>query len=139
MFVGVLLLLLLSVPFIVNRFKNALVASRNATNQIMLSIARANEISYGLVESVDVDGTHLIMTLYNPFTEPTRQLRVRIEPSAYVAFQELRGNGGVYDTLSEPRKAAASELRPGDRVAILLARDESGTLWTNYIVFGEPL
>jgi hypothetical protein len=139
MLAGVMLTLLLSAPFTAYRIKSTLTASRDATNRIMKSIAGVNALNYGLVEAMSADGAYLTVSLYNPFSGPTRQVRVRIEPSAYIAFQELRGSGSVYDTLSEPRKAALSELRQGDRVALFLARDASGALRTNYILFGDPL
>jgi hypothetical protein len=139
MLFGICLLLALVAPFMRYRIDARISLIKEDMNDTLRGLADSNALRYGVVEAVDATGRSLTVTL-NTQTSASPHVRVRIAPSAYIAFQEmLSTDGSSFDSLSEPRNADFSDIHVGDRVLLRPQRDAAGKLSTTYLLFGNPL
>lgn len=104
-----------------------------------LSVGR--NLLYGTIISVDTRAQTIKMSVPLSYAQdsPPARVLIRVLPNAHIAYQELSGTNGVFDTLTEERPAPLSSLYPGAHVTVMALRDTQGKLVTSYLLFGEPL
>lgn len=92
--------------------------------------------THGIVEGIDTASGSVTMRVRRVGEEVS--LTFRITPETYVAKQFLIGEGGTYSGVSDPSPAALSDVKIGDRIAVL--RDALQPGFTALVIlFGNPL
>lgn len=67
------------------------------------------------------------------------QLTFKVTDNAYIAKQELLGDGQTYTALSEPIPSLLSDIPTGTRVVVFAYRSDTGELLAGVVLFGNPL
>jgi hypothetical protein len=138
---GTYAFILLAAPYLIQQTSASANVQANALSVMRRLVTTGNMLTYASVTSVDpVNGT-LDVQYQNPFdrTAGAIPVRIRVEEPAYIARQELIGNNGVYDSLSQEVVSTLSSIKAGDHVAVLIDRNPDGSLSSHYLLFGNPL
>lgn len=102
--------------------------------QTQLALARSPALIYGRATSVDVVNRSITVELNSK-----KLLTYKLIDGAYIAKQELLGNGEVYNALSEPIPSPLSAIQVGTNLSIFGYMSETGTLVAGVVLFGNPL
>ena len=103
-------------------------------------LSTANVFTYGTVQSVDIQGDEITISVPSRFgiADPPLLLNIKISKFTYIAHQELQQHSGMYDELSEQTPASLSDISVGDRVAVL-ADHGNNAITASVLLFGLPL
>lgn len=98
-----------------------------------VALLRAPALVYGKVVAINPTERSITLGLND------KQLTYRVTDDAYIARQELLGNGQTYNALSEPVPSLLSDIPNGTRVAMFAYRSDTGELLAGVVLFGNPL
>lgn len=103
-------------------------------------VESASSLRYGVVESVQADANSLTVLLARTFEEEPRRVLLRVLPTTFIAHQELRGEGGLYSSLSPLTPVSLAQVSAGMRAAFLLDAQEQGQgITARVLIIGNPL
>ncbi len=120
-------------------------AYQNAVLQIQTQrslLSGELRLIHGTVETIDAVSRDITVVTMVPSADSGLDrwvIRAHVTPLAYIAREELYGNNGVYDFLSISDQVQLSDIKEGDRVALLTSAGSDGRIQANVILFGLPL
>lgn len=96
----------------------------------------------GIVQTVDETNRTLTIIVTLPGLDGMLDripVQMYVPELSLIAYQKLGVHEGVYDSISETQPAQLSDLRQGDRVAVMPSTGKGGRLEATAILFGLPL